>query len=240
MTARRVPELDEELRRRLGRRFGAAVESWLDRLPPVLGELAMRWDVELESVVLVGAGVDVVLDPFVDVSDDEGAGAGAEDCGVAGAGAAGAAGGVAAGAVVASPVSVDGAGGAATGAAGAAGSTVGVPIESEIVGTFAYGSVAADEEPDVGATMLCSSVMTGTVMRRAPCAAEAPRTGCGAVTARGVCAARVGAAGSGASACSFGTLMTGVPIVGSASVGSAGFDVYACTDCRNAVATGVT
>jgi hypothetical protein len=200
--------------------------------------------VELESVVLVGAGGDVVLG--ADVSDDEGAGAGAEDCGVDGAGAAGAAGaagGVAAGAAAASPASpesLDGAGGAATGAAGAAGSTVGVPIESEIVGTFAYGSVAADDAPDVGGAMLCSSLTTGTVTRRAPCAADAPETGCGAVTPCGVCAARAGAAGSGASGWSFGTLITGVPMVGSASVGSAGFDVYACTDCRNAVATGVT
>ena len=31
-----VPELDDELRRRLGRRFGADVEPWFDRLPGVL------------------------------------------------------------------------------------------------------------------------------------------------------------------------------------------------------------
>jgi hypothetical protein len=34
--------------------------------------------------------------------------------------------------------------------------------------------------------------------------------------------------------------MTGVPIAGSASVGSAGFDEKLCTDVRNAVATGIT
>jgi streptomycin 6-kinase len=50
-----VPELDDVLRRRLARRFGDSVESWLDALPPVLSELAERWDVELESIVQRGS-----------------------------------------------------------------------------------------------------------------------------------------------------------------------------------------
>lgn len=40
MAPSRIPELDDELRRRLGRRFGPAVELWLDALPPVLSDLA--------------------------------------------------------------------------------------------------------------------------------------------------------------------------------------------------------
>jgi hypothetical protein len=34
--------------------------------------------------------------------------------------------------------------------------------------------------------------------------------------------------------------MTGVPIVGNASAGSACFDVNVCADTRNAVASGIT
>jgi len=60
MSERCVPDLDDELRRRLGRRFGAAVESWLDELPPVLGELAERWDIEYESLIQRGS-ISVVL-----------------------------------------------------------------------------------------------------------------------------------------------------------------------------------
>ena len=60
MTGRRVPDLDDELRRRLGRRFGTAVESWLDALPPVLSELAERWDVEFESLIPRGS-ISVVI-----------------------------------------------------------------------------------------------------------------------------------------------------------------------------------
>jgi len=54
MAARFVPDLDDELRRRLGRRFGVTVESWLDELPPVLSGLAERWQIELESLVQRG------------------------------------------------------------------------------------------------------------------------------------------------------------------------------------------
>jgi streptomycin 6-kinase len=55
MTAGRVPDLDEELRRRLGRRFGDAVEVWLDALPPVLSDLAGRWKLELGSLIQRGS-----------------------------------------------------------------------------------------------------------------------------------------------------------------------------------------
>jgi streptomycin 6-kinase len=55
MTAGRLPDLDEELRRRLGRRFGDAVEVWLDALPPVLSDLAGRWKLELGSLIQRGS-----------------------------------------------------------------------------------------------------------------------------------------------------------------------------------------
>jgi hypothetical protein len=51
MTTPRAPELDEELRRRLRRRFGSAIESWLDALPPVLADLAGRWQIDFESLI---------------------------------------------------------------------------------------------------------------------------------------------------------------------------------------------
>src|SRR5439155_13675320 len=60
MTGRRVPDLDDELRRRLGRRFGTAVEVWLDALPPVLSDLAERWEVEFESLIQRGS-ISVVI-----------------------------------------------------------------------------------------------------------------------------------------------------------------------------------
>jgi streptomycin 6-kinase len=50
-----VPDLDAELRSRLGRRFGAAVELWLDALPLVLSDLAERWEVEYESLIQRGS-----------------------------------------------------------------------------------------------------------------------------------------------------------------------------------------
>jgi streptomycin 6-kinase len=50
-----VPALDDELRRRLGRRFGSAIEAWLDELPPVLGDLAERWQIDLESLIQRGS-----------------------------------------------------------------------------------------------------------------------------------------------------------------------------------------
>jgi streptomycin 6-kinase len=55
-----VPELDDELRRRLERRFGAAIESFLDGLPPVLAGLAELWQIEFESLVQRGS-ISVVI-----------------------------------------------------------------------------------------------------------------------------------------------------------------------------------
>ncbi|MGZ4534370.1 MAG: aminoglycoside phosphotransferase family protein [Nocardioidaceae bacterium] len=60
MATPHVPELDEQLRRRLGRRFGAAVESWLDDLQPVLADLAGRWQIDFESLIQRGS-VSVVI-----------------------------------------------------------------------------------------------------------------------------------------------------------------------------------
>ncbi len=60
MATSRVPELDDELRRRLGRRFGTAIEVWLDELPPVLAGLAERWEIELGALIRSGT-VSVVI-----------------------------------------------------------------------------------------------------------------------------------------------------------------------------------
>jgi hypothetical protein len=46
--------LDDELRRRLGRRFGAEADTFLDELPPVLDELASRWELHYESLIQRG------------------------------------------------------------------------------------------------------------------------------------------------------------------------------------------
>jgi streptomycin 6-kinase len=50
-----VPDLDDELCSRLGRRFGDRVESWLDALPQVLRDLAERWEIELGSLIQRGS-----------------------------------------------------------------------------------------------------------------------------------------------------------------------------------------
>ena len=55
-----MPELDDVLRARLRRRFGAAVEPWLDDLPPVLRDLAGRWQLSFDSVIQRGS-MSVVL-----------------------------------------------------------------------------------------------------------------------------------------------------------------------------------
>jgi streptomycin 6-kinase len=60
MASPRIPDLDDALRRRLGRRFGTAVELWLDALPPVLSDLAERWEVEFESLIQRGS-ISVVI-----------------------------------------------------------------------------------------------------------------------------------------------------------------------------------
>lgn len=57
---RRVQERDDELLRRLGRRFGSGIEGWLDELPAVLTDLAERWQIEFESLVPRGS-VSVVV-----------------------------------------------------------------------------------------------------------------------------------------------------------------------------------
>ena len=50
-----VPEIDEELRLRLGRRFGSAIEPWLEALPVVLAELAERWELEWGALIRRGS-----------------------------------------------------------------------------------------------------------------------------------------------------------------------------------------
>lgn len=50
-----VPELDAELRGRLGRRFGPDVEGWLDALPPVLAGLAERWRLDYGPLIQRGS-----------------------------------------------------------------------------------------------------------------------------------------------------------------------------------------
>jgi streptomycin 6-kinase len=50
-----VPDLDDEVRSRLRRRFGESVEPWLDVLPCVLEELAERWELELGPLIRRGS-----------------------------------------------------------------------------------------------------------------------------------------------------------------------------------------
>jgi streptomycin 6-kinase len=50
-----VPDLDDVLRARLRRRFGASVETWLDELPPVLRDLGERWQLSFDSVIQRGS-----------------------------------------------------------------------------------------------------------------------------------------------------------------------------------------
>jgi streptomycin 6-kinase len=50
-----VPELDEELRLRLGRRFGSAIDAWFDGLPAVLSDLAEGWDIEWGTLIQRGS-----------------------------------------------------------------------------------------------------------------------------------------------------------------------------------------
>jgi streptomycin 6-kinase len=61
MAGSTLPELDDELRRRLGRRYGRAIEAWLDVLPAVLSDLAERWEVELKSLIQRGSMSVVIL-----------------------------------------------------------------------------------------------------------------------------------------------------------------------------------
>jgi len=55
MAASSVPELDEELRLRLGRRFGSAIDAWIGALPAVLGDLGERWNIEWGTLVQRGS-----------------------------------------------------------------------------------------------------------------------------------------------------------------------------------------
>src|SRR5229473_221162 len=55
MATSSVPELDEELRLRLGRRFGSAIDAWFDALPGVLADLAERWDIEWGTLIQRGS-----------------------------------------------------------------------------------------------------------------------------------------------------------------------------------------
>jgi streptomycin 6-kinase len=55
VASRHIPDLDDELRRRLARRFGSEVESWLDALPPVLTDLGERWQIEFDSLIPRGS-----------------------------------------------------------------------------------------------------------------------------------------------------------------------------------------
>jgi streptomycin 6-kinase len=52
---------DDRLRRRLGRRFGPAIDPWLDGLPAILEELAERWEMVPESLIQRGSMSAVVL-----------------------------------------------------------------------------------------------------------------------------------------------------------------------------------
>lgn len=52
--------VDEEVRRRLSRRYGPAVGPWLDALPGRLYDIALRWELDLGPVVRRGT-VSVVL-----------------------------------------------------------------------------------------------------------------------------------------------------------------------------------
>jgi streptomycin 6-kinase len=55
-----VPELDEELRLRLGRRFGSVIETWFGQLPAVLEDLAERWGIEWDKLIQ-GGSMSVVI-----------------------------------------------------------------------------------------------------------------------------------------------------------------------------------
>jgi streptomycin 6-kinase len=50
-----IPELDHELRLRLWRRFGSAIDAWFDELPAALEDLAARWSVEWGTLIQRGS-----------------------------------------------------------------------------------------------------------------------------------------------------------------------------------------
>lgn len=55
MAGSSIPELDDELRRRLGRRFGEAIHAWFDELPLLLSDLAERWDIAWDTLIQRGS-----------------------------------------------------------------------------------------------------------------------------------------------------------------------------------------
>ena len=55
MAGSSLPALDDELRRRLGRRFGSAIDAWFDELSFVLSDLARRWDIEWDTLIQRGS-----------------------------------------------------------------------------------------------------------------------------------------------------------------------------------------
>ncbi len=50
-----IPELDHEVHRRLGRRFGSAIDAWFDELPLVLSDLNWRWQIDYGSLIQRGS-----------------------------------------------------------------------------------------------------------------------------------------------------------------------------------------
>jgi streptomycin 6-kinase len=54
------PDIDDEVRARLSRRYGSGVAAWLDAVPELLEELAERWQLHLGSLVRRGT-VSLVL-----------------------------------------------------------------------------------------------------------------------------------------------------------------------------------
>ena len=55
MPASSIPELDDELRLRLGRRYGSAIDEWFAELPDVLEDLAERWGVDWGTLIQRGS-----------------------------------------------------------------------------------------------------------------------------------------------------------------------------------------
>ena len=60
MQAASIPRLDREVRQRLARRFGSAVDAWFDALPAVLRDLAERWELEWGELIRRGS-ISVVI-----------------------------------------------------------------------------------------------------------------------------------------------------------------------------------
>lgn len=50
-----VPELDDEVRLRLGRRFGPAIDAWSAALPEVLSDLGERWELRWGTLIRRGS-----------------------------------------------------------------------------------------------------------------------------------------------------------------------------------------